>query len=170
MQDANDWMQGPEESEPAEVDPGFYALPPTASFDPIVQDALAGVGEINELVDEVIAGLPDHTPTDGPFADLPHGVPGGSGTEELVGFINDGNTDVTGLINDFLNGDLSGPGDASTGPSPVAPQLPGLPEPQLPVDVTPRDPIIHPEEFTLNGFPFQGQDPTEPGYYSLPSY
>jgi hypothetical protein len=124
----------------------------TQSFDPIVQEALAGADAIDDLV--------------GPFA----GFPGGSGTEDLLGFINEGNTDVTGLINGFLDGDLSGPGDPSIGPSPLAPSLPGLPELQLPSPVTFVDPIIHPDEFSLNGFPHQGQDPTQPGYYSLPSY
>jgi hypothetical protein len=117
MFDASDAMQDPE---------------PTASFDPGVQDALAGADSIGDLVDEVMASLPDQTPTDGLFAGLP-----GDGTDELVDFTNSGNTD--------------------------------LPELQLP-DPTVIEPLIHPDEFTLNGFPYQGQDPTEPGYYSLPSY
>ena len=137
-------------------------------FDPGVQNALAGVDPLRELVDDVIATLPDQTPTDGLFAGLPGGVPGGTGTEELVDYINGGTADVSDLINDFLSGDLTGPGDSSSGPA-WAPELPSLPDPALPGPVL-IQPWLDPAEFALNGFPYQGQDPTEPGYYSLPTF
>lgn len=168
MEDALDWT--PEGEDCGPVDPGFYMQPP-AFFDPVVQDALVGTDELDELIEETIEDLPDQTPTDGPFAGLEGGVPGGSGTEELVGFINGGNTDVTKTINEFLDG-VSRGGDEPSSDTPWAPPLPGqpgLPEPSLPGPVTSADPIIHPKEFTLNGFPYQGQDPTKPGYWSPPT-
>jgi hypothetical protein len=169
MQDANEWT--PAEDCSNDVDTDVYAQPP-AHFDPIVQDALRGSSDLDELIDETLEDLPDQTPADGPFAGLPGGVPGGSGTEELVGFINDGNTEVTKTINGFLDGDLTSGGDEPSSDTPWAPPLPGqpgLPEPSLPGPVESRDPIIHPEEFTLNGFPYQGQDPTKPGWWTPPT-
>ena len=137
-------------------------------FDPGVQDALTGVDPITDLVDDVLASLPDQTPTDGPFEGLEGGLPGGDVTEGIVDFINGGNSDVTGLINGFLDGDLTSPSDGPSGPA-WAPALPGLPDPALPGPVL-IQPWLDPSEFALNGFPYQGQDPTEPGYYSLPTF
>lgn len=176
MHDGSDYMDNCWEQdydtdvEPTDaVDPGVET-DPTANFDPVVQDALRSAEGIGDLVDETIANLPDQTPTSGPFLGLEGGVPGGSGTEEIVGFINSGNTEVSDAINEFLDGDLSAPGDASGGPSPGwAPPLPSLPEPTSPGPLDAFEPVIHPGEFTLNGFPYQGQDPTKPGYWSPPS-
>ena len=73
---------------------------------------------------------------------------------------------VSDLINDFLSSDLTAPSDV---PSPsVAPPLDVLPDLALPGPVFVPD-LIHPDEFALNGFPYTGTDPTEPGYWNPPS-
>lgn len=69
-------------------------------FDPIVQDVLQGGDPLEDLFDETLASLPtDPGPTSGPFTGLTGGVPGGAGTEELVGFINGRGSDITEVIN-----------------------------------------------------------------------
>lgn len=85
------------------VDPSV-AADPTASFDPLVQNALKSAEDIRPLVDETIASLPDQTPTSGPFAGLEGGVPGGSGTEAVAGFINDRGADITDMVDQIESG------------------------------------------------------------------
>ena len=105
----NNWEQDHDASQKdlteAPVDPGFYA-DPTANFDPIVQDALGGAEDIGPLVDETLANLPaPEVPTSGPFAGLEGGVPGGSGTEAVAGFINSRGTDITDMIHQIEAGE-----------------------------------------------------------------
>jgi hypothetical protein len=154
------------------VDPGL-TIDPTANFDPLVRDALDSAEGIGPLVDETIANLPEQTPTSGPFAGLEGGVPGGSGTEDVVGFINSGTTDVSDTINEFLDGDLTSRSDPASVPAqpwaPPLPNQPGLPEPSLPGPLDAFEPIIDPRQFTLNGFPYQGNDPTKLGYWNPPT-
>lgn len=86
------------------VDPGFEALP-TANFDPIVKDALSGAEAIGPIVDETLANLPEpEVPTSGPFTGLEGGVPGGSGTEAVAGFINSRGSDIAGMIDRIESG------------------------------------------------------------------
>jgi hypothetical protein len=92
---------------PPEVDPGFDAVPP--NFDPIVQDVLGNDDSVNELVDDVLATTPDaggHVPSiDGV---TPGDIAGGTGTDDILGFINKGGSDMTGITHDVLEGrDLS---------------------------------------------------------------
>ena len=92
-------------SEPVvDVDPGFDA-DPTANFDPIVQDALRDAEAIGPVVDETLASLPaPEIPTSGPFAGLEGGVPGGSGTEAVAGFINSRGSDITDMVHQIESG------------------------------------------------------------------
>jgi hypothetical protein len=85
------------------VDPGM-AADPTANFDPLVRDALDSSEDIEPLVDETIAGLPDQTPTSGPFAGLEGGVPGGSGTEAVTGFINARGAEISDMVGRIESG------------------------------------------------------------------
>jgi hypothetical protein len=63
--------------------------------------------------------------------------------------VQDALADVSGLTH-LMDGYLPGPGDATF----------GWIEPPV---------LFHPDEFTLNGFPYEGTDPTEPGYWNPPS-
>jgi hypothetical protein len=74
---------------------------------------------------------------------------------------------VSDLINDFLDSDLTAPGDVPA-PSVAPPVWDGVPELTLPDPVFVPD-LIHPDEFALNGFPYWGTDPTEPGYWNPPT-
>ena len=75
-------------------------------------------------------------------------------------------SDISGMVDDIVaDAGTSTPGDIATT---WAPPLNFLPDPYLPEPFIPD--LIHREEFTLNGFPYQGQDPTAPGYWSPPSF
>ena len=76
------------------------------NFDPVVTDALEDTAGISGLVNNVLADLPSDTvPTS---TGLTGAIPGGSGTEELVGWLNGGMSRITGPTNDVLAGrDLS---------------------------------------------------------------
>jgi hypothetical protein len=73
--------------------------------------------------------------------------------------------DITHMVDDIVN-DV--PTDTAPTDVTVAPPFDFLPDVSYPDPVFIPD-LIHPDEFTLNGFPYDGQDPTEPGYWSLPS-
>jgi hypothetical protein len=95
---------------PADVDPGFDAIP--SSFDLNVQDALRGAAGIDDLVDETIADIesePVATPSEppavtGPFTGLEGALPGGAGTADIAGFINQGGADISGMTDTVLSG------------------------------------------------------------------
>jgi hypothetical protein len=117
----NNWEQDHDASqqdlpEPVvDVDPGFDA-DPTANFDPIVQDALRDAEAIGPLVDETLASLPaPEIPTSGPFAGLEGGVPGGSGTEAVAGFINSRGSDITDMVHQIESGQDLTPGQIDAG-------------------------------------------------------
>lgn len=81
----------------------------------------------------------------------------------------DDTASVSDLINDFLDSDLTAPAPVDVSQPWAPPVWDGMPDVSYPYPVQVTE-LIHPEEFALNGFPYQGQDPTEPGYWSLPSF
>jgi hypothetical protein len=75
----------------------------SASFDPIVQDALDGVDDIGKLVDETIAGLPSQ-PAPSTGGVTVGDVSGGGITDAVLGLINPGMEKITGAMNSVLAG------------------------------------------------------------------
>jgi hypothetical protein len=66
MQDFDDFT-----NDYPEVDANADALRPAVHFDTGVEGALEGVDAIDELVDDVIAGLPSERASPGPFQQTP---------------------------------------------------------------------------------------------------
>src|SRR5262245_27785334 len=75
--------------------------------------------------------------------------------------------DITHMVDDIVadaEAEATAPSDVT---SSWAPPLDFLPDPTAPAPFIPD--LIHPDEFALNGFPYWGTDPTEPGYWNPPS-
>jgi hypothetical protein len=78
---------------------------PTANFDPIVKGALDDAAGISGLVDEVLADLPAQGLVPSLGGVTPGDIAGGSGTDGIVGFINGGGANITGITNRVLAGE-----------------------------------------------------------------
>ena len=168
MQDFDDYTNDDPE---VEVDSHAELLRPAVHFDTGVEDALAGVDGIDELVDDVIAELPSEPVSPGPFPQTPGDLSGGAVTDELLGFLNGPGSSVAGEANDLLEQiqeqpELGEAPEGASGTTPAwAPPLPGYEPPQG----TPDLGTIDPRDFRINGQPYPG-DPTDPGYWSAPGY
>jgi hypothetical protein len=101
---AKDGFYREQDLDSAEGADGGMGGDPPAHFDPLVRDAMTSAEGIGPLVDETIAGLPDQTPATGLFAGLEGGVPGGSGTEAVAGFVNDRGAEISGMVDRIVSG------------------------------------------------------------------
>jgi hypothetical protein len=107
-----DGSQADRPSEP-KVRPVVHAPKPSvsgrlakaASFDPIVDEMLDDAAGISGLVDEVLDDLPAQGSVPSVGGTTPGDLAGGSGTDELLGFLNNGGENLTGITNRVLAGE-----------------------------------------------------------------
>ena len=74
-----------------------------SNFDPIVQDALDGVDDVGQLVDDTLAEL-DEQPAPSIGGVTPGDISGGGITDDVLGFINGGMGRITPVIGDVVEG------------------------------------------------------------------